>query len=84
MICFGIQGSYGLGKHREVILDDHFNEFNKIGFYQGMVSNLGGVGLLKISIALSLIRLAPNRWYRIVLMFLIGRDSRIQVLSFPN
>ncbi|KAH6683561.1 hypothetical protein F5X68DRAFT_233617 [Plectosphaerella plurivora] len=72
MICFGIQGSYGLGKHRKVIPDDDFTEFTKIGFYQGIVSNLGGVGLLKISIALSLIRLAPNKWYRVVLMTLIG------------
>lgn len=84
MICFAIQARYGLGKHREFISDDDHRTFSKIGFLQGLISDTGAIALLKISIALSLLRLSADgkRWYSILLWGLIGTPTPLLLTTY--
>jgi hypothetical protein len=72
-ICFILQGQYGLGKHQDTILPPDMVEFNKLAFVQSLVSAMGALGFLKLSIALSLLRLSKYRWYSRTLWMLFGK-----------
>jgi anti-sigma-K factor RskA len=37
--------------------------FQKVGFWQSIISATAAIALLKISIALNLLRLSQSRWY---------------------
>ncbi|KAF5675192.1 integral membrane protein [Fusarium heterosporum] len=65
---------YGLGKHEDTIERPDLTTFNKYGFIHTIVPLLGGIGLLKISVALELIKYNGNswRWYNITLWCLIA------------
>lgn len=72
MICFVLQGYHGLGHHQDTISTADLQIFNQIGFYQSLISAMTAIGLLKISIAFSLLRLSTNKWYAWSLWGLIG------------
>lgn len=46
--------------------------FDHIAFWQSIISAIAALGLLKISIALFLLRLSSNKWYSRSLWALIG------------
>lgn len=81
--CTGLVGTiilfmqipYGLGKHADTIERPDYATFGKYSFIHTVVSLLGGIGLLKIAIALELIKYNVNswRWYNITLWCLIGQ-----------
>ncbi|WQF80705.1 hypothetical protein CDEST_05719 [Colletotrichum destructivum] len=71
MVIFIIQGFYGLGRHRDTISKPDQVFFSKVGFFQSIISAIAALALLKISIALSLLRLSKNRWYSRTLWALI-------------
>jgi predicted membrane metal-binding protein len=71
-ICFVLQGYHGLGRHTLTISKPDMVAFDHIGFAQSVISAIGALGLLKISIALFLLRLSKNRWYTRSLWALIG------------
>ncbi|KAF1937116.1 hypothetical protein EJ02DRAFT_458977 [Clathrospora elynae] len=62
-ICFILQGYCGLGRHTKTISQDDLQKFDHIAFSQSIISAIGALGLLKISIALFLLRLSKNKWY---------------------
>ncbi|KAI6753957.1 hypothetical protein HG530_013133 [Fusarium avenaceum] len=80
--CTGLAGTiilflqipYGLGKHADTIERTDYAIFNKYSFIHTVVPLLGGIGLLKIAIALELMKYNGNswRWYNITLKCLIG------------
>ncbi|KAL7755370.1 hypothetical protein ACKLNR_015127 [Fusarium oxysporum f. sp. zingiberi] len=80
--CTGLVGTiilfmqipYGLGKHTDTIQRPDYATFGKYSFIHTVVSLLGGIGLLKIAIALELIKYNGNswRWYNITLWCLIA------------
>lgn len=49
--------------------------FDQIAFTQSIISAIGALGLLKISIALFLLRLGKHNWYSCSLCTLIGMLS---------
>ncbi|KAI8270170.1 hypothetical protein K4K58_011571 [Colletotrichum sp. SAR11_239] len=63
MVIFIIQAQYGLGKHRDTISKLDYVEYSKVGFFQSIISAIAALAFLKISIALSLLRLSKNPWY---------------------
>ncbi|KAH7083570.1 hypothetical protein FB567DRAFT_604586, partial [Paraphoma chrysanthemicola] len=71
-ICFVVQGYYGLGRHTKTISKEDLVTFEKISFIQAIVSAIGALGMVKISIALFLLRLSKSKWYSCSLWTLIG------------
>ncbi|KAM5352647.1 hypothetical protein ACJ41O_005369 [Fusarium nematophilum] len=69
---FVIQGLYGLGRHQDTIDPLDLITFQKVGFWQSIISATGAMALLKISIALNLLRLSQSRWYFWSLWISIG------------
>jgi predicted cobalt transporter CbtA len=69
-----LQVPYGLGRHTDTIDRSLLIEFNKFSFIQSIVPLMGGIGFLKIAIALELMKLRGNAlaWYNHVLWGLIG------------
>lgn len=49
--------------------------FEKISFFQAIMSASGALGLLRMSIALFLLRLSKNEWYSRSLWPLIGKSN---------
>ncbi|KAF5001228.1 hypothetical protein FGRMN_1171 [Fusarium graminum] len=80
--CTGLVGTivlfmqipYGLGKHTDTIERPDLTTFNKYSFIHTTVPLLGGIGLLKVAVALELIKYNGNawRWYNITLWCLIA------------
>jgi hypothetical protein len=68
-----MQGYYGLGRHSQVVAKKDLITFEKISFFQAIISAIGALGLLKISIALFLLRLSKNKWYSRALWTTIGK-----------
>ncbi|KAF2025180.1 hypothetical protein EK21DRAFT_46145, partial [Setomelanomma holmii] len=71
-LCLILQGYHGLGRHTKTISKKDLVIYDKIGFFQSIISAIGALGLLKISIALFLLRLSKNKWYSRSLWALIG------------
>ncbi|KZL72539.1 integral membrane protein [Colletotrichum incanum] len=71
MVIFIIQAFYGLGRHKDTISKPDQVFFSKVGFFQSIISAIAALAFLKISIALSLLRLSKNRWYSRALWALI-------------
>ncbi|KAG8353869.1 hypothetical protein FVEN_g8129 [Fusarium venenatum] len=80
--CTGLAGTiilflmipHGLGKHADTIERADFTEFSRYSFMITTIPLLGGMGLLKIAIALELIKYNGNswKWYKITLQCMIA------------
>jgi hypothetical protein len=68
-----MQGYHGLGRHSKIVAKTDLITFEKISFFQAIISAIGALGLLKISIALFLLRLSKNKWYSRALWAIIGK-----------
>ncbi|KAL6415426.1 integral membrane protein [Ilyonectria robusta] len=62
-LIFVLQSFHGLGRHRATIEELDYIEFQKVGFWQSIISATCAMALLKISIALNLLRLSQSKWY---------------------
>lgn len=51
------------------------SKISEAEFWQVIISSCLGIALLKISIALNLLRLSPSRWYTWCLWFGIGKSA---------
>lgn len=71
-LCFVLQGLHGLGRHQRIIDPLDLIQMNHVGFWQSIISATGAMALLKVSIALNLLRLSPSRWYTWSLWSSIG------------
>lgn len=79
-ICFILQGYHGFGRHIQVVSKQDMEKFGQIGFFGSIISAIGALGLLKISIALFLLRLKNNniwKWYSRCLWALIGKAASL-------
>ncbi|OBT61571.1 hypothetical protein VE03_08942 [Pseudogymnoascus sp. 23342-1-I1] len=64
-LCLVLQIPYGLGRHGLTIPVDHRIKFEHISFWKTVLSDGFAMGLLRISIAISLLRLNRDlKWYR--------------------
>ncbi|RYO86468.1 hypothetical protein DL766_008129 [Monosporascus sp. MC13-8B] len=59
-----IQISHGLGKHQDTIDRAHYKIFQHAAFWQSVISATASLTFLKVSIALSLLRLGFSKWYK--------------------
>lgn len=77
-IILFMQVPYGLGKHADTVPRPDLVEFSKFSFIHTVVPLLGGMGFLKVAIALELMKYNGRlwRWYNITLWCLIGRFYR--------
>lgn len=72
-ICLILQLPYGLGHHGLTIPVDRRTKFEQISFWKTVISDGFAMGLLRISMALSLLRLNKDtKWYRWSLFAVIG------------
>ncbi|KAK0372167.1 hypothetical protein CLIM01_10482 [Colletotrichum limetticola] len=75
-IMFVIQANYGLQNHDNTIADHDYMMFQKIGFWQSIISAGLAFMWLKISVALNLLRLSRDmrhrNWYKWTLWVMIG------------
>ncbi|KAH7309796.1 hypothetical protein B0I35DRAFT_515192, partial [Stachybotrys elegans] len=69
-VTFVRQGYYGLGRHWPALTRDKWSSVTELAWFQSVTLVLG-VSLLKISLALSLLRLSQARWYTITQWVLI-------------
>lgn len=53
----------GMGHHFDTTTPDEKMYFNQLGFWMSIVATTFSLALLKISIALNLLRLSTSRWY---------------------
>ncbi|KAL2133536.1 hypothetical protein VTI74DRAFT_8758 [Chaetomium olivicolor] len=64
-ICLILQIPYGLGRHGVVVPVEDRIKFEHISFWKTVFSDGVAMGLLRISMAISLLRLKPDlKWYR--------------------
>lgn len=57
------QGVYGLGRHKETLDANQMAKIDMGKFLFSIISSSWGIALLKISIALNLLRLSTDRWF---------------------
>ncbi|KAK7434158.1 hypothetical protein Landi51_13652 [Colletotrichum acutatum] len=79
-IMFVIQANYGLENHDNTIAD-HDYMFQKVGFWQSIISAGLAFMWLKISVALNLLRLSRDmrhrNWYKWALWVMIGKSAEL-------
>lgn len=71
MGCFIGKEPYGMGKHFSTITPDKYKKYRHIQYFQSQ-SFVMAVCFIKVSVAFLLLRLAPQRKYRIFLWGMIG------------
>jgi hypothetical protein len=71
-ILFIAMGFNGLGHHKDTIKAAIQVQYNQMNWLNSLFGTMGALGFLKISIALSLLRLSKSKWYSISLWGLIG------------
>ncbi|KAK3305600.1 uncharacterized protein B0T15DRAFT_555880 [Chaetomium strumarium] len=72
----------GYGRHIDTIPRSEFSKLMEAQFYQSVFEAAFAFGLLKISIALSLLRLSKGSWYHRILWALIGFTCFYTVFAF--
>lgn len=71
-LIFVLQSFHGLGHHQDTISPADYVQLQHVGFWQSVISATCAMALLKISIALNLLRLGQSRWYAWSLWASIG------------
>lgn len=80
-ICLILQIPYGLGRHGLIIPVEDRIKFEQITFWKTVFSDGFAMGLLRLSMAISLLRLKSDlTWYRWSLFAVMGTLS---FLSYP-
>lgn len=75
-ICLVLQIPYGLGRHGPVVSVADRTVFEHIGFWKTVFSDGVAMGLLRVSMAISLLRLKSDlKWYRWSLFAVVGELS---------
>lgn len=72
-ICLILQVPYGLGRHGYVVPVEDRIKMEHITFWKAVFSDGVALGVLRISMAISLLRLKKDlKWYRYSLFAVIG------------
>ncbi|KAB8219594.1 hypothetical protein BDV33DRAFT_231459 [Aspergillus novoparasiticus] len=62
-ILYVYKACHGLGHHIQFLDDMQRMRLDEAAFWQVIICSAAGIALLKISIALNLLRFSPTRWY---------------------
>lgn len=73
---------HGYGHHQDTIPPDQFVVLLAAQFFQSVIEASFAFGFLKISIALSLLRLSKGTWYQYILWALIGKIPQLFIFIF--
>ena len=76
MVTYILAAQHGLGHHTDTIEKKDYYQYLKMTFIQALVSTIGGMAFLKLSVAFCLLRLSPPTLYKRTLWSLIGKPLR--------
>lgn len=79
MITYIIAAYHGLGRHANTISDEDYKEYLRMTFIQAIVSTIGALAFLKLSVGFALLRLNQSRRYTQVIWAMIGRCTLILI-----
>jgi hypothetical protein len=74
MVTYLLAAQHGLGHHTDTIEKEDYYEYLKLTFIQAIVSSIGGMAFLKLSVGFSLLRLGTPPLYSRMLWSLIGKS----------
>jgi hypothetical protein len=79
-ICLVLQIPYGLGRHAATVPVEDRIQFEQITFWKAVISDGVALGLLRVSMALTLLRLKSDLvWYKWSLYAVIGTIPALTV-----
>jgi hypothetical protein len=84
MICFILEAPRGIGRHLQTLSDEDYNMIRRLNFIYILCCVATCFSLLKVSIALSLLRLSRTRWYVYSLYTLIGFIACYTIVAFGS
>ncbi|KAH4260963.1 hypothetical protein HBI81_082550 [Parastagonospora nodorum] len=82
MVTYILAGQHGLGRHTDTLENKDHYEYLKLTFIQAIVSSIGGMAFLKLSVGFSLLRLSPPPLYTRMLWTLIGFVCLYTIVSW--
>jgi hypothetical protein len=74
MVTYILAAQHGLGRHTDTLEKEDHQEYLKLTFIQAIVSTIGGMAFLKLSVGFSLLRLGVPTLYTRMLWSLIGKS----------
>lgn len=74
MVTYILAAQHGLGHHTDILEKEDYHEYMKLTFVQAVVSSIGGMAFLKLSVGFSLLRLGTPPFYTRILWSLIGKS----------
>ena len=74
MVTYILAAQHGLGRHTDTLEKEDHHEYLKLTFIQALVSSIGGMAFLKLSVGFSLLRLGVPMLYNRILWSLIGKS----------
>jgi hypothetical protein len=77
MVTYILAAQHGLGHHTDTLEKEDYHEYLKLTFIQAIVSSIGGMGFLKLSVGFSLLRLGVPSLYTRMLWSLIGKPLHL-------
>jgi hypothetical protein len=78
MVTYILAAQHGLGRHTDTLEKEDHHEYLKLTFVQAIVSTIGGMAFLKLSVGFSLLRLKVPTLYTRMLWSLIGKSRHLQ------
>ncbi|RYN33820.1 hypothetical protein AA0112_g5607 [Alternaria arborescens] len=78
MVTYILAAQHGLGRHTDTLEKEDHHEYLKLTFIQAIVSTIGGMAFLKLSVGFSLLRLKVPALYTRMLWSLIGKSPHLQ------
>ncbi|KAF2446685.1 hypothetical protein P171DRAFT_383457 [Karstenula rhodostoma CBS 690.94] len=82
MVTYILAAQHGLGHHTDILEKADYHEYLKVTFIQAIVSTIGGMSLLKLSIGCTLLRLGTPPLYTRVIWGLIAFVCLYTVISW--
>ncbi|KAH8630165.1 Integral membrane protein [Alternaria alternata] len=76
MVTYILAAQHGLGRHTDTLEKEDHHEYLKLTFIQAIVSTIGGMAFLKLSVGFSLLRLKVPTLYTRMLWSLIEQSKR--------
>jgi hypothetical protein len=73
MVTYILASQHGLGRHTDTLEKADHHEYLKLTFIQAIVSSIGGMAFLKLSVGFSLLRLGIPPSYTRMLWVLISK-----------
>ncbi|KAI5376079.1 hypothetical protein J4E82_005074 [Alternaria postmessia] len=82
MVTYILAAQHGLGRHTDTLEKEDHHEYLKLTFIQAIVSTIGGMAFLKLSVGFSLLRLKVPTLYTRMLWSLIAFVCLYTVVSW--